>query len=497
MKRTLTMLFWFGVMFAHFAGIMALAYLLGGLVEDAFPGASRLTNLGILMVAVVMGIASLLTVAERKWSSLMQNRIGPNRARINLPGLKDKALVGIPHFLADGMKMLFKEDFIPATANRLLYNLGPMLAFAPVFALFAVVPAGPSVSVFGKTVDMVVATPDFGILYVFAIASLAVYGTSLAGWSSNNKFALLGGVRAASQMISYEVALGLSLVGLMMAFSTVQLPSFVGNVANELGTGVAASGQARYLWSANFGGFDIGIPAWGFLLQPLGFFLFFAAAFAETKRAPFDTPEGESEIIGYFVEYSGMKFGLFMISEFVEIVVLSGLVVVLFFGGYHLPFGGEWLSNLPVMREHGWLYGTVLGTVFWGKVMFFVWLQLAIRWTFLRFRYDQIQTLGWKILLPLGLINVFATGALVLWDPSLRALAIFGILQIGILVALTLSQKEAATEGHGHGGAHGGGHGHDAHGHDAHGHGLPAHGHAAHAAPHPAGAHSGAATASH
>lgn len=494
MKRILTMLFWFGVMFAHFVGIMAGAYALGGLAEGLFPGASRLTNLVILMVAVVMGIASLLTVAERKWSSLMQNRIGPNRARINLPLIKDSPLVGIPHFLADGMKMLFKEDFIPATANKLLYNLGPMLAFGPIFALFAVVPAGPTVTVFGKTVDMVVATPDFGILYVFAIASLAVYGTSLAGWSSNNKFALLGGVRAASQMISYEVALGLSLVGLMLAFSTVQLPAFVGNLANELGMGNAATGQARYLWSGSIGGFDVGIPAWGFLLQPLGFFLFFAAAFAETKRAPFDTPEGESEIIGYFVEYSGMKFGLFMISEFVEIVVLSGLIVVLFFGGYHLPIGGEWLSNLAIMKQYGLLYGTVMGTVFWAKVMFFVWLQLAIRWTFPRFRYDQIQTLGWKILLPAGLINVFATGALVLWDPSLRALAVFGLLQIGVLLALTLSgvKKAEGHEGHGHGGAHGG-HGH---GHDDHGHGLPAHAHAAHADTH-AGAHSGAATASH
>ncbi|OJT20454.1 NADH dehydrogenase [Archangium sp. Cb G35] len=494
MKRTLTMLFWFGVMFAHFVGIMALAYAVGGLVEGVLPGGSRLTNMAILMVAVVMGIASLLTVAERKWSSLMQNRIGPNRARINLPLIKDSALVGIPHFLADGMKMLFKEDFLPATANKLLYNLGPMLAFAPVFALYAVVPSGPTVQVFGHTVDMVVATPDFGLLYVFAIASLAVYGTSLAGWSSNNKFALLGGVRAASQMISYEVALGLSLVGLMMAFSTVQLPAFVGNVTNELGLGNAATGQARYLWEGKIGGFDIGLPAWGFLLQPLGFFLFFAAAFAETKRAPFDTPEGESEIIGYFVEYSGMKFGLFMISEFVEIVVLSGLIVVLFFGGYHLPFGGEWLSNLALMKEHGWLYGTILGTVFWAKVMFFVWLQLAIRWTFPRFRYDQIQTLGWKILLPIGLFNVFATGALVLWDPSLRALAVFGLLQIGVLIALTTSSALKSEEGHG--GGHG--HGHDAHGHghDAHGHGLPAHGHAAHADTH-SGAHSGAAAASH
>nr|WP_245919993.1 complex I subunit 1 family protein [Melittangium boletus] len=441
----------FVVFVGYFAAMTLLAYLVGGQVEALLPGGSRLTNLFFLMIALVMAIGSMLTVAERKWSALMQDRIGPNRARIDLPLLRNNALGGIPHFLADGAKMLFKEDHFPAAANKLLYNLAPMLAFAPVFALFAVVPAGPTVTVFGKAVDMVVATPDFGLLYVFAIASLAVYGTSLAGWSSNNKFALLGGVRASSQMISYEVALGLSLVGLMMAFSTVQLPAFVGNVTNELGLGGEATGQARYLWSTHVGGFDIGLPAWGFLLQPMGFFLFFAAAFAETKRAPFDSPEGESEIIGYFVEYSGMKFGLFMISEFVEVVILSGLITVLFFGGYHLPFGGEWLSNLSVMREHGWLYGTVLGTVFWLKVLFFIWVQMMIRWSFLRFRYDQIQTLGWKILLPLGLINVFATGALVLWDPSLRALAIFGILQILALVALTITpDKEEAPEPKGH-----------------------------------------------
>ena len=484
MKRVFTILFMIAIIVGHFVGLMAAAYVVGGLAEKhLFTGASRLTNLLILQLALVMGIASLLTVAERKWSSLMQDRIGPNRARINLPLIKDNALGGIPHFLADGLKMLFKEDFMPATANKLLYNLGPMLAFGPVFALFAVVPAGPSVPVFGQAVDMVVATPDFGILYVFAIASLAVYGTSLAGWSSNNKFALLGGVRASSQMISYEVALGLSLVGLMLCFSTVQLPVFVEK-------------QATYLWGGSFGGFDVGIPAWGFLLQPMAFFLFFAAAFAETKRAPFDSPEGESEIIGYFVEYSGMKFGLFMISEFVEIVILSGLIVVLFFGGYHLPIGDQWVANLAIMKEHGWLYGTLMGTVFWLKVLFFIRLQLTIRWTFMRFRYDQIQTLGWKILLPIGLINVFATGALVLWDPSLRALALFGGVQIVVLLAMTLYSGGAhgqTDEGHGHGGAHG--HGHDAHG--AHGgHELPAHAHAAHADPHSAGAHAAAHPAS-
>jgi NADH-quinone oxidoreductase subunit H len=501
MKRVLEIFIISAVILGALAGVVAAAYAVGGVAERyLFTGASRLTNIIFLMLVFVMVIATMLTLAERKWSALMQDRIGPNRARIALPGLQNAALAGLPHVATDALKMLFKEDFIPATANKLLYNLGPMLAFAPVFALFAVVPAGPSISYMldGQrvNVDMVVATPDFGLLYVFAIASLAVYGTSLAGWSSNNKFALLGGVRASSQMISYEVALGLSLVGLMLAFSSAQLPAIQGFLVNEIPFladatyATANPGQARYLWqfTGAGGGFDFGIPAWGILLQPLGFFLFFAAAFAETKRAPFDSPEGESEIIGYFVEYSGMKFGMFMISEFVEVVILSGLIAVLFLGGYHLPFGGEWLAS--ALKDHGFLYGLLLGTFFWLKVVFLCWLQLAIRWTFPRFRYDQIQTLGWKILFPMGLINVFVSGALVLWDPSLRMLAIFGMLEIGLLVAMTLSstKKEPGTEGHGHGGAHGA-HGHG--GHDAHGHALPAHGHAAtaHADTHAVGTH--------
>ncbi|MFP2931838.1 complex I subunit 1/NuoH family protein [Pyxidicoccus sp. 3LG] len=471
MSRVLTILLaMFTIVVALFGGV-ATAYLVGGLVEEHwFTGASRLTNIIFLVLVFVMVIATLLTMAERKWSAFIQDRVGPNRARIALPGLKNRALGGLPHILTDVLKMLTKEDFIPGTANRFMFNLGPILAFAPVFALFAVVPAGPSVNVFGHMVDMVVATPDFGMLYVLAIASLAVYGTALAGWASNNKFALLGGVRATSQMISYEVALGLSLVGLFLAFSSVQLPAIVGDIGSGLtGNG---SGQAQYLWRTD-GAFDLGVPAWGFILQPLGFLGFFAASFAETKRAPFDLPEGESEIIGYFVEYSGMKFGLFMISEFVEVVVLAGVTTALFFGGHHLPFGGEWLASQAIFQEHGWLLGAILGTVFWLKVVFLIWVQLLIRWTFPRFRYDQIQSLGWKILLPMALVNVFLSGALVLWDPSLRALAVVGILEIGVLVVLTLTQK-APAEGGAHG-AHGGAHGHG-HGHDTHGHGLPAHG---------------------
>lgn len=474
MKRVVSMLIFIGVLVGGMAGITAAAYGVGYLAEGWFPGASRLTNIIFLMLVFVMVIATLLTMAERKWSAFMQDRMGPNRARIALPGLKNASLGGLPHILTDSLKMLTKEDVIPAKANRFLFIIAPMVGFAPVFALFAVVPAGPTIDWAGRSIDMVVATPDFGMLYVLAIASLAVYGTSLAGWASNNKFALLGGVRAASQMISYEVALGLSLIGLFMAFSTVQLPALT-------------AAQGEYLWSMNLGGFDLGLPAWGIILQPAGFLAFFAASLAETKRAPFDAPEGESEIVGYFVEYSGMKFGVFMLTEFIEIVVLAGVTVVLFLGGWQLPFGGEWLA---AQNLHPLVYGTILGTVFWVKVLALIWLQLLIRWTFTRFRYDHIQTLGWKILLPMGLINVFATGALVLWDPSLRYLALFGLLQIGILTALTLSSGQQEEEPH-----EAGGH---AHGHNAHAaeeHALP-HGHsAATHSTHPADVHAGPAPA--
>src|SRR6516164_2475695 len=385
--KAFTVLVAIGVIIGAIFGMSALAYVLGGFLEQW--NLAWVSNLLILLLGFVMIIATFLTLAERKWSAMMQDRIGPNRATINLPGLRGRPLGGVFHVATDAIKMLTKEDFRPKIADPLLFGIAPILAFAPVLALFAVVPVGPEVLVrvpftnIANRVGLQVANPNFGMLWVFAIASLAVYGTSLAGWASNNKFALLGGIRASSQMISDEVALGLGLVGVMMAFSSLRLPDII-------------AGQTTLLWGSDgelgiLG--KVGIPAWGLFLQPVGFAVFFAAAFAETKRAPFDVPEGESEIIGYFVEYSGMKFGLFMISEFVEVVVLSGVTAAIFFGGYHLPFGEQWLSRLPLFEQNPWLFGTLLGTVFWIKVVLLCWAQLMIRWTFPRFRYDQIQSL--------------------------------------------------------------------------------------------------------
>ncbi len=459
--KAFTVLVAIGVIIGALFGLSAIAYAVGGLLGPW----AWVTNLLILVLGFVMIIATFLTLAERKWSAMIQDRIGPNRATIGLPGLRGRPLGGVFHVATDAIKMLTKEDFRPKIADPLLFGLAPILAFAPVLALFAVVPVGPVVTVFGHRVGLQIANPDFGMLWVFAIASLAVYGTSLAGWASNNKFALLGGVRASSQMISYEVALGLGLVGVMMAFSSLRLPDII-------------AGQTNHLWgsSEELGILGrVGIPAWGIFLQPVGFILFFAAAFAETKRAPFDVPEGESEIIGYFVEYSGMKFGLFMISEFAEVVILAAITAAIFLGGWNIGFGFDSTLTRALSQPNlGWLLGAIYATIFWVKVLILCYIQLAIRWTFPRFRYDQIQTLGWKILLPLALTNVFVTGALILVDPSLRALAVLGFVVIAFVLALTLRRPEPA-----------GGHDTD----DAH---LPAdaHGHAP--APLP-----GAAAASH
>ncbi|MGZ6135208.1 MAG: complex I subunit 1/NuoH family protein, partial [Myxococcaceae bacterium] len=253
--KALSVLTAVGVILGTIFVLSALAYALGAVLGDW----AWVSNLVILVLGFIMIIATFLTLAERKWSAMMQDRIGPNRATINLPGLRGRPLGGVFHVATDALKMLFKEDFRPKNADPLLFNLGPILAFAPVLALFAVVPVGPQVTAsilgFSHRVGLQVSNPDFGLLWVFAIASLAVYGTSLAGWASNNKFALLGGVCASSQMISYEVALGLGLVGVMMCFASVRLPELI-------------AGQTTFLWGGAMdvgsgGPLAFGIPAWG------------------------------------------------------------------------------------------------------------------------------------------------------------------------------------------------------------------------------------------
>jgi NADH-quinone oxidoreductase subunit H len=403
-------------------------------MEPAYGAA--IANLLTLLLVVVMISATLLSVAERKWSALIQNRIGANRIRVF-----GSALGGIPFVIADALKMLTKEKFQPALSSKFLFNLAPVVSFAPILALFAIIPVGQEVKLrdlvgaegaLGQVgVALQVAAPDAGLIYLFAIASLAVYGTSLAGWASNNKLALLGGVRAASQMISYEVSLGLSLVGTMIAYRTLRLEEMV------IAQGNAVLGP---------------VPALGILLQPVGFLLFFASAFAETKRAPFDLPEGESEIVGYFVEYSGMQFGLMFLAEFVEIVVLSGVVTAVFLGGWHPILFEGWLrENLSPLA-----FAAVGAGAFLGKMIALMWLQLTIRWLLPRFRYDQIQKLCWKIMLPAAIGNVFVTGAAVLIDPSLRLLAWIGVATLVAIGALTAAASRAPEPAHAdhHGATH-------------------------------------------
>jgi len=388
-----------------------------------------------LMVGFLFNVGGLLTWVDRRQSAMIQDRIGPNRAVIKI-GNFELRIAGLLHTAADGVKFFFKEDFMPPNADKLLFSMAPILAMMPVLALVAVIPMGdticpdflrmtgehgnvfyPAVQRFGvcpmmeipvvdpvthlrsvrivHPISLAVAPLNVGVLYVFALAGQGIVGAAIAGWSSDNKFSLMGALRAASQMVSYEVAMGLSLIGAMMIYGTVRLDDMV-------------------RWQ--------GDNAWGIFVQPLAFFLFFTAAVAESKRIPFDLPEAESELVsGYFTEYSGMKFGMFYFAEYMEIVTSSMLLVTIFLGGWQLPFFhrdgitiafGDALvfhSALP----HIWV--TILGVlVFFGKTLVVCSFQAFVRWSLPRFRYDQLMKLGWRVLLPASLANLFATGVIYL-----------------------------------------------------------------------------------
>ena len=341
------------------------------------------------ILAITVGFfAPVLTWVERKQSAIMQDRIGANRADI----LGFTAL-GLFHAIADALKMFTKEHFVPEGANRVLHTLSPIIAVIPAILTFAVVPFGGVYNLFGKEVSLVISDLDVGLLFVFAIASIATYGYVIAGWSSNNNWSLLGSMRTASQMISYEVTMGLTIVGVLMVYSTMRLTE-IGAIQEDF-------------WR------------WGIFLQPLGFFMFMAASIAENKRIPFDAPEAESELVaGYFTEYSGLKFGMFFMAEFIEMVTIGAIMTILFFGAWQIPF----LSTATLLSLFEFLGATGANIVvmllhigvFFAKVVFFIWLQMTIRWTLPRFRYDQIMKLGWKILLPLSLANILVTGIVIL-----------------------------------------------------------------------------------
>ena len=329
----------------------------------------------------------------------------------SVDGRDELTLFGLVHPALDAAKMIWKEDFAPPNADKVLYTLAPIIAIIPAFATFAVIPFGPDLqwgpdgdalawifsvhhggATTGTAIPLQVANINVGILYIFAIAGTGIIGAALAGYSSDNKYSLLGGLRAASQMVSYEVTLGLTIVGCFMVYGTLLLDEMV-------------AWQHEHVW--------------GFIVQPFGLILFFFASIAEMKRVPFDAPEGESEIVaGYFLEYAGMKWGMFMTGEFVEHVVSSGIIVTLFFGGYHVPFlepSGFVFESLGVAIPmwHGAVVAlSVVAFLF--KMLLVMVLQLQVRWTLPRFRYDQIMQLCWKIILPASLANILVTGIVIL-----------------------------------------------------------------------------------
>jgi len=366
-----------------------------------------------IFVVMVVGIAPVITWIERKQSAVMQDRIGANRA--DLAGI---TILGLLHPAADVIKLMTKEDVVPAGANRVMHLLSPLIAAVPAFIAFAVIPYGGVYQFGDTTLNLVGADIDWGLLYIFAIGSIAAYGTVIAGWSSNNNWSMLGGLRASAQMISYEVTMGLTLVGVFMVFETLRLS----DMALAQDTTFRVFGFLDLYFGMDWQWIDwVRVPAWGIFFQPLGFLMFLAAIMAENKRPPFDLPEGESEIIaGYHLEYSGMRFGLFFMSEFIEIIVIAALTATIFLGGWAVP----WVSTDRIIGAISpWVgvsFATVLCIVihfvtFLLKVFVMIWVQMLLRWSLPRFRYDQVMNLCWKILLPLSIANIFATGLVLLW----------------------------------------------------------------------------------
>jgi len=347
----------------------------------------------VAVLAMVMVMAGIYGWFERKVSALMQDRIGANRASIF--GFAGAGLINT--MMADPLKFATKEDFVPSGVDRLLHTLAPCVGLFAVLVAFAALPFGDTVQVGGRYVPLQAVPLNVGILYILAMLSLSVYGVVLGGWASNNRFSFLGGIRGSAQMISYELAMGLSLVAMVMTYGTIDLQEMV-----------RAQGHLIGGW----------LPAWGIFYQPLAFLLFLIAGIAETKRAPFDLPEGESELVGgYFTEYSGMKYLMFFMSDFIEVGVVAGIIATLFFGGWQVPYLGADGFHFPFGLSLALPAVVVILlqlATFLLKVVFFGWLQILIRWTLPRLRYDQLMWLGWKGMLPVSLFNVLATALIVL-----------------------------------------------------------------------------------
>ncbi len=329
----------------------------------------------LIVVMASLGIAMYTTFAERKVAAILQDRRGPNRA----------GPFGLLQPLADGLKLFFKEEIIPNFSSKFLFILGPSMAMLTAIMTSAVIPWGDKVHFFDRDISLQIANVDVGILYVFGVLSLGVYGIMIGSWASNNKFSLMGGLRAASQIISYELAMGISLIALIMITGDLSLKEIVLQ-------------QQKTNWNV--------------LYQPLGFLIFLICAFAECNRTPFDLPEAENELIGgYHTEYSSMKLGFYLFAEYINMFISSAIMATLFFGGYDIPFVNE--QNLQNSIGQWAVMLQVL--CFLIKIAAFLFLFMWVRWTIPRFRYDQLMNLGWKILIPIALVNMLATGGILLF----------------------------------------------------------------------------------
>ena len=321
----------------------------------------------LIVFAVTMLTVLIMIYAERRVSAFMQGRLGPNRVGPQ----------GLLQPIADGIKFLMKEDIIPAGVDKPVYLLAPAMLLIPALMTFAVIPFGASITLFGRNIPLQVADINVGILYILALTSIGVYGLVLAGWSSNSKYPLIGGLRSSAQLISYELAMGLAIVSIVLLAGSLRLNDIIAN-------------QQGYFFS------------WNICKQPLAFLIFLIAIYAETNRLPFDLTEAEQELVGgYHTEYSSMKFAMFFMAEYANMITGAALTVTLFFGGWDVPFINE--SSMGIL-------GVILSILsFSFKTAFFLFLYIWVRWTFPRFRYDQLMNIGWKVLLPLALINIFIT----------------------------------------------------------------------------------------
>jgi NADH-quinone oxidoreductase subunit H len=322
----------------------------------------------VIIFVVSLAVAAYSTYGERKVAAFLQDRIGPNRA----------GPFGLLQPLADGVKFFMKEEIIPSASDKFLFMIGPCIFMMTALMTSAIIPWGKPFYFGDNEFGLQVADLNVGILYLLAVVSIGGYGIMIGGWASNNKFSLLGALRASSQMISYELPMGMAIIGILLISGSLNLREIVDM-------------QQGFHWNVFY--------------QPLGFLIFLICAFAECNRAPFDLPESESELVGgYHTEYSSMKLGLFLFAEYINMFISSAVIACLFFGGYHFP-GIDSLGLSP-----NWA-ATISVLVLFSKILFFIFLFMWVRWTLPRFRYDQLMRLGWKVLIPLSIINVLATGA--------------------------------------------------------------------------------------